>query len=110
MLVVRPGAEPELSDAGVRDLVSCLEPGDALVFNDTKVIPAQLEGVRHREGGEEVPVSATLHLRKADNLWHAFARPGKRIKPGDVLRFVSADGATTATGRSAPDSFDLSAS
>ena len=42
-----------------------------------------------------MPVSATLHLRKADNVWHAFARPGKRIKPGDVLRFVSADRATT---------------
>jgi len=93
LLVVRP--ESGLEDHVVSDLPSFLRPGDALVFNDTKVIPAQLEGVRLREGGEEVPVSATLHLRKADNLWHAFARPGKRIKSGDVLRFVSADGATT---------------
>ena len=41
MLVVRPGETPELSDKGVRDLPALLEPGDALVFNDTKVIPAQ---------------------------------------------------------------------
>ncbi|WP_180901840.1 tRNA preQ1(34) S-adenosylmethionine ribosyltransferase-isomerase QueA [Martelella soudanensis] len=93
LLVVRPGEG--LADHVVSDLPSFLRPGDALVFNDTKVIPAQFEGVRLREGGEEVPVSATLHLRKADNVWHAFARPGKRIKPGDVLRFVSAEGATT---------------
>ena len=93
LLVVRPGEG--LADHVVSELPTFLKPGDALVFNDTKVIPAQLEGVRHREGGEEVPVSATLHLRKADNVWHAFARPGKRIKPGDVLRFVSADRATT---------------
>ena len=93
LLLVRPGKT--LEDHVVSDLPSFLRPGDALVFNDTRVIPAQLEGVRLREGGEEVPVSATLHLRKADNLWHAFARPGKRIKPGDVLRFTSADGETT---------------
>ncbi len=93
LLVVRPGEG--LGDHVVSELPSFLRPGDALVFNDTKVIPAQLEGVRLREGGEEVPVSATLHLRKGDNVWHAFARPGKRIKPGDELCFVSADGATT---------------
>jgi len=92
LLVVRPGEE--LGDHVVSELPTFLRPGDALVFNDTKVIPAQLEGVRLREGGEEVPVSATLHLRKADNLWHAFARPGKRIKPGDILRFAAANGAS----------------
>ena len=48
LLVVKPGAEPELSDTGVRELPLLLEPGDALVFNDTKVIPAQLEGTRLR--------------------------------------------------------------
>ena len=95
LLLVRPGAA--LEDHVVSDLPSFLRPGDALVFNDTKVIPAQLEGVRLRDGGEEVPVSATLHLRKADNVWHAFARPGKRIKPGDTLRFAAADGAAVLT-------------
>jgi S-adenosylmethionine:tRNA ribosyltransferase-isomerase len=50
LLVVRPDGKPVLSDARVCDLPSFLKPGDALVFNDTKVIPAQLEGVRLREG------------------------------------------------------------
>ncbi len=53
-LVVRPDADPSLEDHHVYDLPSFLKPGDALVFNDTKVIPAQLEGIRHREGGEEI--------------------------------------------------------
>ena len=86
MLVVRPGAEPELSDAGVRDLVSCLEPGDALVFNDTKVIPAQLEGTRTR--GEAVAkIGATLHLRSGSDRWRAFVRPAKKLAVGDRIRF-----------------------
>ncbi|PRX09834.1 UNVERIFIED_ORG: S-adenosylmethionine:tRNA ribosyltransferase-isomerase [Martelella mediterranea] len=95
LLLVRPDRdEGVLEDHVVSDLPSFLRPGDALVFNDTRVIPAQLEGFRHRAGGEAVAVSATLHLRKADNIWHAFARPGKRIKPGDRLRFTAADGGT----------------
>ena len=64
-----------------------LRPGDALVFNDTRVIPAQLEGQRVREGGSELPVSATLHMRVGPERWKAFARPGKRIKEGDRLIF-----------------------
>src|SRR5215218_10700926 len=46
MLVVRPGADPELEDRGVHDLPDILQPGDALVVNDTKVIPARLSGRR----------------------------------------------------------------
>jgi S-adenosylmethionine:tRNA ribosyltransferase-isomerase len=49
LLVVRPG-DP-LADRGVRDLPALLSPGDALVFNDTRVIPARLSGIRHRAGG-----------------------------------------------------------
>lgn len=52
MLVVRPDGTDVLSDQGVLDLPSFLKAGDALVFNDTKVIPAQLEGIRRR--GEEI--------------------------------------------------------
>ena len=86
MLVVRPEAEPELADAGVRDLVSFLEPGDALVFNDTKVIPAQLEGTRTR--GEAVAkISATLHLRSGSDRWRAFVRPAKKLSVGDRVCF-----------------------
>ncbi|OLP43617.1 tRNA preQ1(34) S-adenosylmethionine ribosyltransferase-isomerase QueA [Rhizobium oryziradicis] len=86
-LAVRPNGQPMLEDRQVFDLPSFLKAGDALVFNDTKVIPAQLEGVRLREGAERTPVSCTLHMRVAANSWKAFARPGKRIKQGDSIDF-----------------------
>src|SRR3546814_17724505 len=63
MLVIQPDGSPALQDERVHDLPSFLRPGDALVFNDTRVIPAQLEGRRLREGASELPVSATLHMR-----------------------------------------------
>jgi S-adenosylmethionine:tRNA ribosyltransferase-isomerase len=75
-----------LGDFVVRDLVDLLNPGDALVFNDTRVIPAQLEGIRQRDGNE-TKVSATLHMRTGADRWKAFVRPGKRIKSGDRLIF-----------------------
>ncbi|WP_137128778.1 tRNA preQ1(34) S-adenosylmethionine ribosyltransferase-isomerase QueA [Rhizobium sp. FY34] len=87
LLVVKPDAETILSDQIVRDLPSFLKSGDALVFNDTKVIPAQLEGVRSREGAPDLAVSATLHMRMAPDSWKAFAKPGKRLKIGDRIRF-----------------------
>ncbi|RYF88791.1 MAG: tRNA preQ1(34) S-adenosylmethionine ribosyltransferase-isomerase QueA, partial [Caulobacteraceae bacterium] len=84
LLVVRP---PEgLEDLTVGDLPSLLQPGDALVFNDTRVIPARLFGVRRREE-TEVRVEAILHRRLAPNRWTAFARPGKRLKVGDRILF-----------------------
>ena len=49
LLVVRPDAEPRLLDATVGDLPDWLRPGDALVFNDTRVIPAELHGIRRRD-------------------------------------------------------------
>jgi S-adenosylmethionine:tRNA ribosyltransferase-isomerase len=87
LLVVRPDQEPALADHRVSELASFLKPGDALVFNDTKVIPAQLEGIRHREGAGGQQVSATLHMRTAPDVWKAFAKPGKRIKVGDRIEF-----------------------
>ncbi|MFN7093360.1 MAG: tRNA preQ1(34) S-adenosylmethionine ribosyltransferase-isomerase QueA [Allorhizobium sp.] len=87
LLVVRPDPSIDLDDLHVRDLPQMLRPGDALVFNDTRVIPAQLEGQRVREGGNELPVSATLHMRVGPERWKAFARPGKRIKEGDRILF-----------------------
>ncbi len=86
-LVVRPNAEPILADHRVSELADFLKPGDALVFNDTKVIPAQLEGIRHREGAGGQQVSATLHMRSEPDVWKAFAKPGKRIKIGDRIEF-----------------------
>ncbi len=97
LLIVRAGA---LADHTIADLPDFLRPGDALVFNDTRVIPARLSGIRERLGPEgetlTVPVEATLHHRDAPDVWSAFMKPGKRIKPGDTIRFDS----LTATVRS----------
>jgi len=84
MLVVDPG--DGFSDRIVRDLPSLLRSGDALVFNDTKVIPAQLEGIRQR-GDAEARVEATLHMRVSGDSWKAFLRPAKRVQPGDRIAF-----------------------
>lgn len=90
MLVVRPGETPLLDDRGVRDLPSLLRPGDVLVLNDTKVIPARLDGFRAREGGEGAHIEATLIERIDGARWRALARPGKRLKAGDRVRFGAA--------------------
>jgi len=86
MLVVRPGGAPELEDRGVCDLPDLLQPGDALVVNDTKVIPARLMG-RRIGRGVETPIEATLHRRLDGSRWRAFAKPGKRLQEGDIIRF-----------------------
>jgi S-adenosylmethionine:tRNA ribosyltransferase-isomerase len=85
LLVVRPGET--LEDRVVRDLPDLLQPGDALVFNDTRVIPAQLEGMRHREGAGAASVSFTLHMRISPHEWKAFARGAKKLKAGDRISF-----------------------
>ncbi|QKC83772.1 tRNA preQ1(34) S-adenosylmethionine ribosyltransferase-isomerase QueA [Mesorhizobium sp. NZP2077] len=84
MLVVKPGKA--LDDRRVGDLPSLLKAGDVLVFNDTKVIPAQLKGIRRR-GEAQAQVEATLHMRVAPDRWLAFMRPGKRIAAGDRIHF-----------------------
>ncbi|MEE7503038.1 tRNA preQ1(34) S-adenosylmethionine ribosyltransferase-isomerase QueA [Methylobacterium mesophilicum] len=85
MLVVRPGAP--LADRTVRELPGALRAGDALVFNDTRVIPARLNGVRTRPGAPGQRTEVMLHLREAPDRWRAFARPAKRLTAGDALRF-----------------------
>ncbi|MEA2953926.1 MAG: S-adenosylmethionine:tRNA ribosyltransferase-isomerase [Alphaproteobacteria bacterium] len=85
LLVVRPGHTPELEDRGIRDLPDLLQPGDALVANDTKVIPARLKG--RRLGRGEPAIEATLHRRIDGSRWRAFVRPAKRLAAGDVIRF-----------------------
>lgn len=89
LLVVRPDEGCRLEDRIVRDLPDLLEPGDALVFNDTRVIPAELHGVRIRDAAR-TPVVFTLHKRERGDAWRAFARPGKRLKPGDRVLFGEA--------------------
>ncbi len=96
LLVVRPGGG--LADRHVRDLPELLRPGDALVVNDTRVIPAELRGERHR-GDQSVTVQVTLYGREDDSRWRAFARPGKRLQPGDRIRFgETSDRACLAAG------------
>ncbi|MBL8543026.1 MAG: tRNA preQ1(34) S-adenosylmethionine ribosyltransferase-isomerase QueA [Hyphomonadaceae bacterium] len=73
-------------DLLVRDAPKLFRAGDLLVFNDTRVIPARLSGVREREGSA-VSVEATLLKRLSPSTWTAFAKPGKRLKEGDRIRF-----------------------
>ena len=94
--LLRVGADGTLADLSVGDLADLLEPGDALVFNDTRVIPAQLEGFRIRDENRQ-RISATLHMRSGPDRWKAFVRPGKRIKQGDRLHF-GGDGAVCLAG------------
>jgi S-adenosylmethionine:tRNA ribosyltransferase-isomerase len=81
---------PTLADRFVRDLPDLLRPGDLLVANDTRVIPAQLAA---RRG--EARIGITLDRPLADGTWHALARNARRLRPGDELRFEGS-GALTA--------------
>jgi S-adenosylmethionine:tRNA ribosyltransferase-isomerase len=83
MLVVR-GDDAPFEDCSVRDLPRLLAPGDVLVFNDTRVIPAQLEG-RRADGAARI--GATLHKRVDLRRWQAFMRNARRVKIGDKLIF-----------------------
>src|SRR3984957_12672873 len=92
LLVVRPGAPVECEDRAIGDLPSLLRSGDALVVNDTKVMPANLHGRRLGRGGgdasdREPAIAATLIKRLDGSRWRALVRPAKRLKPGDVVRF-----------------------
>lgn len=83
-----------LSDRVVRELPDLLRPGDLLVYNDTRVIPARLTGLRG-----VVKVEATLHKREGDDVWAAFAKPGKRLKIGDTIAFADSFSATVEDKR-----------
>ena len=104
MLVMRgqkPNDSQPLIDAGVRDLPAQLRAGDVLVFNDTRVIPAQLEG---RRG--DAKIGATLHKRIDLRRWQAFIRNAKRLREGDTIDF-GADVTATAEARHPDGSFTL---
>jgi S-adenosylmethionine:tRNA ribosyltransferase-isomerase len=84
LLVVQGGGA--LRDAIVSELPKWLEPGDALVVNDTKVISAQLRG--RRIGRETEPkIEATLIKRLDGSRWRALVRPAKKLASGDRIRF-----------------------
>jgi S-adenosylmethionine:tRNA ribosyltransferase-isomerase len=77
----------KIEDAHVLDLPKRLRAGDCLVFNDTRVIPAQLEGVRRTFKGGEARIGATLHKRIDLRRWQAFIRNAKRLRAGDRIEF-----------------------
>ena len=91
----------ELADHHVRDLPQLLRKGDCLIFNDTRVIPAQLEG---RRGAASI--GATLHKRIDLRRWQAFIRNGKRIRVGEQIDFGKGVNAM-AEARHEDGSFDL---
>ncbi|MBM3512179.1 MAG: tRNA preQ1(34) S-adenosylmethionine ribosyltransferase-isomerase QueA [Alphaproteobacteria bacterium] len=71
-----------LADRTIRDIPTLVRPGDVMVFNDTRVIPARLLG---RRG--EVEVECLLHQERSPGRWLAFARPAKRLKPDQTVTF-----------------------
>jgi S-adenosylmethionine:tRNA ribosyltransferase-isomerase len=95
-----------ITDSIVSDLPKLLRAGDCLVFNDTKVIPAQLEGVRRTFKGEEARIGATLHKRIDLRHWQAFIRNAKRLRAGDRVEF-GADVTAIAQQRLPDGSFIL---
>ena len=86
----------DIADRTILDLPDLLQPGDVLVFNDTKVIPAQLEG---RRG--DARIGATLHKREGPREWQAFLRNARRARVGDVIDF--GDGVNASVAGKAPD-------
>lgn len=84
LLIVNDG----LQDFQVRDLPELLQAGDVLLFNDTKVIPTQLQGVRYREDAT-TGIAVTLHTRLSSDRWLCFAKGAKKLKPSDRIRFSS---------------------
>ncbi|MEM6972204.1 MAG: tRNA preQ1(34) S-adenosylmethionine ribosyltransferase-isomerase QueA [Pseudomonadota bacterium] len=89
-------------DQRVSDLPNVLRPGDVLVINDTRVLPARLSGERRREtsdGSGIARIDATLALPDSPGRWRALVRPAKRLRPGDIIHF---DGGLTARVATAP--------
>ena len=86
-----------ITDAIVRDLTQWLRPGDRLVLNDTRVIPARLSGTRRRhsaQGDTEARIEVTLLEPRADGTWGALVKPLKKVKDGEEIRFSDALAAT----------------
>jgi S-adenosylmethionine:tRNA ribosyltransferase-isomerase len=95
MLVVH--ADGHLRHARVRDLPDFLRRGDVVVVNDTKVIPARLHGrrlPRQGMGGEGAKIELMLHRRTGPDRFLAFARPAKKLVPGDRVQISATLSAT----------------
>ncbi|MRX51732.1 tRNA preQ1(34) S-adenosylmethionine ribosyltransferase-isomerase QueA [Paracoccus sp. S-4012] len=82
-----------ITDRVVADLPAILRPSDLLVLNDTRVIPARLSGTRTRataDGEGVARIEVTLIEPAAGGLWRALARPMRKLRPGEVIRFSDA--------------------
>ncbi len=91
-----------ITDARVTQLTDWLRPGDRLILNDTKVIPARLSGLRKRMGDTgltEARIEATLLEPQSDGSWAALVKPLKKVRDGEIITF-SADLSATLEGRS----------
>ncbi len=77
----------DIDDHSIADLPSLLKPTDVLVFNDTRVIPAALSGIRTNRFGTTPRIEALLHLRIDGARWKAFVKPAKKLEEGDTVRF-----------------------
>ena len=86
-----------LAHRTVADLPVLLRPGDMMVFNDTRVIPARLVGTRG-----ESRVELTLHRRCSEHRWQAFAKPARRLRPGDRISFAG-DFSAAVEARDGPE-------
>ena len=84
LLVAR---EDRIADRRVTDLPAELRPGDRLVLNDTRVIPARLTGTRHRPGGEGAKIEVTLLDPAPDGTWRALVKPLRKVKDGERITF-----------------------
>lgn len=87
LLVATPD---QITDAQVSDIAQFFRPGDRLVLNDTKVIPARLSGVRRRDSAQgpvQAKIEVTLLDPKGDGLWSALLKPLKKINEGEIIHF-----------------------
>jgi S-adenosylmethionine:tRNA ribosyltransferase-isomerase len=87
LLAVNPHRGEAFTEARIRDLPVYLSPGDVVVFNDTKVLPAELPVIRppRGENAPAVPISLTLLEPLPGGAWRGLARPGRRLRAGDTL-------------------------
>lgn len=100
LIAIRPAASRDgarllvvggksLEDKIVSDLADFLNAGDLMIFNDTRVIPARLSGKRR-----DAKMELTLHMNMDEGVWKAFAKPAKKLKPGDQINFAGSLDAT----------------
>ena len=94
MVLRRDGSAPE--HRHFRDILEYLKPGDCLVINDTKVIPARLIGEKEGTGAK---IEVLLLTRKDANVWETLVKPGKKCRTGTVLSFGGGILKGTVTGQ-----------